>query len=276
MRVLPERTFAMRLLVFATASASLWAQAPNVQGPKIDELLKKSGAANDANGPKARQYLYREYTVTTELDGKGEPSSRHTQTWEAIGLEGSEYRRLVQRDDKPLTAKEQKQEDEKLRKETDRRRKEKKGGIKNPLSRTYSFGYSAGDERFFDFRYVGEEVVDERPMYVLEGTPKSGVKPTNDHEKQLLLSRLKLWIDKEEFFGSGFEMNVTGAGGDMRPGTMIAIKQQRMEDGTWLMNDLRFKLIIKPLGIVNVRKEGVITRSGFHKFVVDSRILELQ
>lgn len=261
----------MRLLVFIISTAALWAQVPN-----IEELFKKSGAANDANGPKARQYLYREYAVTSEFNEGGEPSNRHTETWEAIGLEGSEYRSLVRRDDKPLTAKEQKQEGEKLRKETDRRRKAKKGGIKNPLNRTYTFGYSAGDEQFFDFRYVGEEVVNGRPMYVLEGTPKSGVKPTNDHEKQLLLSRLKLWFDKEEFFGSGFEMEVTEAGGDMRAGTMIAMKQQRMEDGTWLMNDMRFKLIIKPLRIVNVRTEGVITRSDFHKFVVDSRILELK
>jgi len=119
----------MRLLVFLAASAALCAQAPNIQGPKIDELLKKSGAANDANGPKARQYLYREYTVTTELNEKGEPSSRHTETWEAIGLEGSEYRRLVQRDDKPLTSKEQKQEDEKLRKETDKFNAKIVGGI---------------------------------------------------------------------------------------------------------------------------------------------------
>src|ERR1044071_3306587 len=96
-----QRSFPLRLFVFLTATAALWAQEPSA-GPNIDELLRKSQAANDANGPKARQYLYREYTVTTELNEKGEPSSRHTETWEAIGLEGSEYRRLVQRDDKPL------------------------------------------------------------------------------------------------------------------------------------------------------------------------------
>jgi hypothetical protein len=260
----------MRLLVFMTAGAALWAQGPN-----IEELFRRSGAADDANGPRAQQYLYREYSVTAEINEKGEPSNRHTETWEAIGLEGSEYRKLVQRDDKPLTEKEQKQEDDKLRKEADRRRKERKGGVKNPLKRTYTFGYSSGDERFFDFRYVGEEVVNGRPAYVLEGTPKSGVKPTNDHEKHLLLSRLKLWIDKEEFFESNFEIEVTGAGGDFRPGTMISAKQQRMEDGTWLMNEIRIRFILKPLRIANVRMEQVITRSDFHKFAVDSRILEL-
>jgi hypothetical protein len=266
----------MRLLVFLTASAALWAQEPNIQGPKTDELLKKSGAANDANGPKARQYLYREYTVTTELNEKGEPSSRHTETWEAIGLEGSEYRKLIQRDDKALTAKEQKQEDERLRKEADRRRKPKTGGSKNPLSRTYTFSYVTGDDRFFDFRYAGQEDFNGRPAYVLEGTPKSGVKPANDHEKQLLVSRLKRWIDKEEFFESGFEVEVTGTGGDARPGSVIGVKHQRMEDGAWLVEEMHIRFIVKPLRIGDRRMEMVITRSDFHKFAVDSRIVEVQ
>jgi len=119
-------------------------------------------------------------------------------------------------------------------------------------------------------------VVNGRPAYVLEGKPKSDVKPTNNHEKQLLLSRLKCWIDQEEFFESNFEIEVTGAGSDIRPGTMVAAKQQRMEDGTWLMDEMRIRFILKPLRIANVRMEMVITRSDFHKFAVDSRILELQ
>jgi len=271
MQVLPE-SLPIRLLVFLTASAALWAQEP-----KVDELLKKSEATKDANGPKARQYLYREYTVTTEFNEKGEPSSRHTETWEAIGLEGSEYRKLIQRDDKALTTKEQKQEDERLHKETDRRRKEKKGGgIKNPLARTYSWEYRAGDERFFDFRYGGEEVVGGRPSYVLEGTPKSGVKPANDHEKQLLVSRLKRWIDKEEYFESRSEVEVTGTGGDARPGSVIGMKHQRMEDGTWLMEEMHIRFIFSPRRIGNRRVEMGVTRSDYHKFAVDSRIVEVQ
>lgn len=262
----------MRLFVFLIASAPLWAQGPN-----IEELLRKSGAANDANGPKARQYLYRKYTVTTELNEKGEATSRHTETWEAISLEGSEYRKLTQRDDKALTAKEQKQEDERLRKETDLRRNPKKGGIKNPLSRMYILSYATGDERFFDFRYAGEEAFNGRPSYVLEGTPKSGMKPANDHEKQLLVSRLKRWIDKkEEFFESGFEFEVTGTGGDARPGSVIGVKNQRMGDGTWLMERARVLFIFSPRRIGTRRVEMVTTHSDFHKFAVDSRIIDVQ
>jgi hypothetical protein len=265
----------VRLLLFLTASGALWAQA-DAQEPNVDDLLRKSAAAGEANGPKTQQYLYREYIVSTDINEKGEPSNRHTETWEAIGLEGSEYRKLIQRDDQPLTAKEQKREDEKLRKEADRRRKGQTGGSKNPLSRTYTFSYVTGDDRFFDFRYAGEETLDGRPAYVLEGTPKSGLKPANDHEKQLLASRLKRWIDKEEFIESGFQLDVTGDGGDARPGSLVAARQQRTEDGTWLISELRVRFIFKPLRIATVRGEMVMTRSDYRKFTAESRIVEVQ
>src|SRR5262249_27260187 len=155
-------------------------------------MLRRGNEQSIQNEPKTHEYVYRERVVTDEFNEKGEPRNHHTETWEAIGLEGSEYRKLIQRDDMPLSTKEQKKEDERLRKETEKRRKEKRLGIKNPLQRTYSFGYSRGDERFFDFRNRGEELIGDRPAYVLEGTPKANQRPTNTHEKQLLLSRVKL------------------------------------------------------------------------------------
>lgn len=258
-------------LASLTATSALWAQQP-----RVDDLLQKSAAARKTNEPKTKQYLYREYVVSTHLNEKGEPSNRHTETWEAISLEGSEYRKLIQRDDRPLTAKEQKQEDERLRAETERRRKPKTGGSRNPISRTYTFSFSVGDDRFFDFRYAGEETFNGRPAYVLEGTPKPDLKPANDHEKQMLVSRLKRWIDKEEFSESGTQLDVVGEGGDARPGSLMVFNQQRMGDGTWLLRDARILFILKPLRIANIRQETTITRSDYRKFVTDSRIVEFQ
>src|SRR5262249_8027201 len=137
---------AMGLCLVCVMSVAVWAQT----GPSIDDLLRRTNEQSKQNEPKTREYVYRERFVTDEFNEKGESSTRHTETWEAIGLEGSEYRKLIQRDDIPLSTKEQKKEDERLRKETEKRHKEKTLGIKNPLQRTYSFGYSRGDERFFD------------------------------------------------------------------------------------------------------------------------------
>jgi hypothetical protein len=245
-------------------------------GPDIAELLRISAEEARANEPKTKQYLYREYVVSNELNNKGEPTSRHTETWEVIGLEGSDYRNLIQRDDMPLSSKEQKKEDERLRKETEKRVKKHGLKIPNPIQRSYSFGYGVGDERFFDFRYVGDEAIGGRPAYMLEGTPKPVLKPANDHEKQLFVSRVKLWIDQEETYESGFEIEVTGDGSNMRPGTRIGFTQMRMDDGTWLIQEFRWRMLVKPLRVINVGFEKVATRSDYHKFVVDSKILEPQ
>jgi hypothetical protein len=253
-------------------SVAVWAQT----GPSIDDLLRRSNEQSKQNELKTREYVYRERKVTDDVNEKGESSNRHTETWEAIGLEGSEYRKLIQRDDMPLSTREQKTEDERLRKESEKRRKAKKLGIKNPLQRTYSFGYSRGDERFFDFRYMGEELTRGRASYVFEGIPKAHQMPTNNHEKQLLLSRVKLWIDKEDTFVASIEIEVLQEGADLHPGTRLALTQQRMEDGTWLLQELRGRLVIKPLHVTNIRKDLVMTRSDYHKFSVDSRIIDAQ
>jgi len=253
-------------------SAAVWAQT----GPNIDDLLRRADEQSKRNEPKTREYVYRERIVNDEFNEKGEPGNRHTETWEAIGLEGSEYRRLIQRDDMPLSTREQKKEDERLRNETEKRRKQRTLRIKNPLQRTYSFGYARGDERFFDFRNMGEELIGGRPAYVLEGTPKANQRPTTNHEKQLLLSRVKLWIDKEDTFMSSLEIEVLQEGADIHPGTRLVLTQQRMEDGTWLLQELRGRLVIKPLRVMNGRKDFVMTRSDYHKFSVDSRIIDTQ
>ncbi len=246
------------------------------QGLNVDEVLRKAAVAGEANDVKTRQYLYREHTVQVELNEKGEESERHTETWEAIALEGSEYRKLIQRDDRALSAKEQKQEDERLRKEAERRRKPKGGGIKNPIARTYTFSFSKNDNRYFDFRYIGEEVFNGRAAYVLEGTPTLGLKPANDREKQIAVSRVKRWIDKEDFIEVSSQVDIVGIGGDARPGSKVSSKQQRMEDGTWLLSEMRILFIFQPRRVATRRLDMVITRSDYRKFAADSRIIEIQ
>src|SRR5689334_1580333 len=102
------------------------------------EIARKSVEAVKANNAKMRQYAYREYKVTWDLDKNGKETDRRTETWEVIGLEGSAYRKLVQRDDKPLSSKEQKREDERLRKEAELRRKETP---EERRRRLFSFSY---------------------------------------------------------------------------------------------------------------------------------------
>src|SRR5207302_4439797 len=47
----------------------------------------------------------------------------------------------------------------------------------------------------FDFRLLGEESIEGRPSWIIEGTPRSGFKPTLNHADVPTKLRGKLWID---------------------------------------------------------------------------------
>src|SRR5262245_7846823 len=92
--------------------------------PDAVELGRRSSRALEENRLKTRQYAYREYYDHRQLNADGKETDRETETWDIIGLEGYTYRKLVLRNDKALSPKEQRREDARLARETERRRKE--------------------------------------------------------------------------------------------------------------------------------------------------------
>src|ERR1039457_345332 len=80
------------------------------------EIVRSAVQVNDRNEEISRNYTYLERQDLRVLDGSGRVKDRKIQTWDITLLEGSPYRRLVARDDKPLPPAEQKKEEEKLRK----------------------------------------------------------------------------------------------------------------------------------------------------------------
>ena len=264
MRILP-------ILALATVSGAL-AQ------PAVDalELIRRTAAPEKDNSGKASQYAYREYWVTREMDKNGKETSRKTETWDVIGLEGSTYRKLILRNDQPLAPKEQKREDNRLAKEAALRRKESPEQRRNRL---FSFSYSV---RFrydrmtdlYDLRYAGEELVDGRPAYVIEGLPKPGLRPRDAEDKETLNYGVKAWIDQQDLVHSRLQLTVITDDSRMRKGTMIDTISSRNEAGVWLAKELRFPYNLKFLKMIDARGELSATYSDYRKFQVDSRIVD--
>ena len=48
------------------------------------------------------------------------------------------------------------------------------------------------------FKQLADEVIDGRPVFVIEGTPKADYAPQLDEAKILKRVRAKFWIDKQE------------------------------------------------------------------------------
>jgi hypothetical protein len=264
----------MRLLMVAALISSGLVGQP--AGPDMAELLRRWVQADNANTEKTHQYAYRAYNVTVEKDKDGK-EDRKTETWDVIGLEGSTYRKLIQRNDQPLGAKEQKREDARLAKETAWRRKETPGKRRN---RTLSLSYSIGtlsDERtmeLYNFEFKGKELVDGRDSYLVEGLAKPGARPANDNEKENLNFRVRMWIDAEDFVQTRGEMEAISEHSRMQKGSLIEFRKTREESGVWLSKEIHVRLDIRFFKMVGMQLEFTETYSNYRRFQVDSRVID--
>ena len=87
------------------------------------EIIRRSLAEDSASAAIARNYTYIEKQELRTRDGNT-VRVRQSNTYDVTLLEGSPYRRLVARDGKPLSAEDQRKEEEKLRLSIENRRHE--------------------------------------------------------------------------------------------------------------------------------------------------------
>jgi hypothetical protein len=263
-------------LILAALGSAAFAQPP---GPNAVELFLLSAQAEKANSEKISEYTYGEYKVTQEIDKDDKATHRQTETWDVIGLEGSTYRKLILRNDQALEPKEQKREDERLAKETALRRKET-SEQRRKRSLSFSFTYSVRGlepERtvaLFDFEFKGEEEVDGRAAYVIEGMPKPGARPANANEKENLNYRMKMWIDREDHVRSRSESEVIGEHSRAQKGTVIELRNARNEVGAWLPKEFRFRFNLQILKVGHARGDIRLAYSDYRRFQVDSQVVE--
>src|ERR1051326_5490252 len=88
------------------------------------EIVRRATELDRTNAIAARNYTFLQRQEKRETDSAGKVKNVESETWDVTLLEGSPYRRLVARNDPPLSAKEQSKEEEKRRASNEQRRKE--------------------------------------------------------------------------------------------------------------------------------------------------------
>src|SRR5262245_15514180 len=76
------------------------------------EIVRRSVSVGDENLRIARNYTFRERNEGRRLDGSGRVTKVESETYDVTLVDGSPYRRMVARDDKPLPAKDERKEEE--------------------------------------------------------------------------------------------------------------------------------------------------------------------
>ena len=268
----------------AVTCVCLVAAAASAQSQDAREIVRRAVDNDQGNFQGSRNYTYLQRQETRELDRSGQIRSRKIETWDVTLLEGSPYRRLVARSDKPLSPEEQKVEEEKLRLNNDQRRMEtseqraqRLAEWQRRLDRQREPVKEVPDA--FNFTLLGEEQVGGRPVYRIEAAPKAGFRPKSRTAEMFPHVKLHLWIDKVDYQGARIEMEVLDSisfGGflvKLSKGTRLLIEQARVDDGVWLPRQFSLTAAARILLVKGLNRELDYTFSGYKKFQVDSKVI---
>jgi hypothetical protein len=248
---------------FVFASLSVWG------AEDADGIVKRFLEAQARNWERASQYTYVEQADFFSVDKNGQAKKDRSETHEIIFVEGTTYKKLVARNDRPLEPKEQAKVEKLLQRAAKDRREQRRSGI---FHKNVSLGSDDDLLTLFDNRVLGQEELRGRKTWVLECTPKAGRVPANEHEKEALSFRRKFWIDQTEWIPLRREYTVTGQHIVFMQGTIMRWDFEKINEDAWLATSgvidgrLQFAKFIKPA----VRTE--YKNSKFQKFDVQSTI----
>jgi hypothetical protein len=168
------------------------------------EIVRRSVEVDHHNFEKAQKYTCTQRQVIKHLNKHGAVKSTEIKTYDINYYYGEFYPRLVQIDDKPLSEKDQKKEDEKLEKFLAKHRKEdeedrEKRQRKQEKEREEDRAFVRDVVNAYDFRLVGDDQVSGEDTWVIEATPRKDFQPTQPHADILKKIKGRIWIEKKEY-----------------------------------------------------------------------------
>jgi hypothetical protein len=251
---------------------------------QMRQLLRIVAERDIENDKRQRNYTYIERDVQNKLDGKGETKSTEVRTSEVLEVYGEQVQRLIEKDDKPLDAKEAAKEEEKIQKIIDKRKNEseedrRKREEKEEKDREDGRKFVREVADAYDFKLVGTELVGGREAWVIDGEPRPGFEPHMKESKFLSKFHGRVWIDKSDLQLSKMDVEAidTVAVGwvlaRVHKGTRVMLEQTRVNDEVWLPLHLTFKIDARVALVKGYKIDGEQTYRDYRKFRTSAKIV---
>jgi len=247
------RTIRLGTLLVCAAAVS----GGQSSGVNVEDIIRKSVAATEADWKEAPQYAFNERDVVSRKN-----RSNGTKTYQALMIEGSPYNKLIAVNDRPLPREEQEAEEQKLRAEVVNRQNEgprerKRRIAKYEKERAQDHALMREMMEAFNFELARETKLDGRDVYEFEATPKPGYVPKTRETKVLTGMKGTLWVDKETNQWVKVEAEVTrpvsfyGFLAKVGPGTRFELEQDPVGDHLWLPKHFAVSVNAYALGFIN-------------------------
>ena len=246
-------------------------------------IVRKSVELDQANWRRARDYTWTVQLAERQLDSAGQVKAEKKEAWETTILYGEPHRKYTLRNNKPLSAQESQQQQEKLdkevaklRDETPRQKERRLADEEKQRQKAREFLLEIPDA--YDLRVLHEDSVDGRPVWVISATPKPGYQPKRSDAKDLLKIKGTLWIDKAEYQWVRVEAETIGTLSwgffiaRINPGAKLVFEQARVNDEIWLPK----RQVVSGTGRLLGKKIATqveVVWSNFRKFSVESNII---
>ena len=234
--------------VFLAAAAS---------GQNVSEIISRSAVAMENNWKAAPGFSYIERDVQSKKGG-----APVTKTYEVTLIEGSNYNRLIAMNDKPLSKAQEAQEEQKMRTEIDKRKRESKSDrakrvAKYEKERRQDHAMIAEMAKAFDFKLTGSERLNGHDTWVFDAAPKPGYVPKSRDAKVLPGMKGKLWVDKQQYQWVKVQGEVIhpvsfyGVLAKVSPGTRFVLEQEPVNGSLWMPKHLSMVVKASALGFIN-------------------------
>jgi hypothetical protein len=260
--------------------------APSLSEDQIRQLIRQTAEKDMENDKRQRDYTYIQREEEHKLDGKGQVKSTETKTSEIMELYGEPVERLIAKDDKPLSDKDAKKEEEKIQKVIEKRKNEseedrKKREAKEEKEREENRQFVREVADAYNFHLAGIESLAGRDTYVIDGEPKPGYQAHLKEAKILPKFRFRAWIDKDESQWKKLDIQCidTVSFGlflaRIHKGSRIVIEQTRINDEVWLPQHINVKVDARLALLKDFNLEDDITYRDYKKFRTDTKIVPI-
>jgi len=283
MRIQPSLLLA---LLVSTLALSQDIPSPSLTQDQIRDLIRQTAQKDLENDKRQRDYTYIQREEQHRLDGKGQTKSTEVKTSEIMELYGEQVERLISKDDKPLSDKDARKEEEKIQKPLDKRKNESaedrtKREEKEEKEREQGRQFVSEVADAYNFHFVGVESLAGRDTYVIDGEPRPGYEPHLKEAKILPKFRFRAWIDKDESQWKKLDIQCidTVSFGlflaRIHKGSRILIDQTRVNDEVWLPQHVDVKIDVRLALLKNFNVEDDITYRDYKKFRTATKIVPI-
>ena len=268
------------------ATQAATSPANSLSQDQIREIIRKSAENDMENDKKLRNYTYVERQEEKHLDAKGQVKSTESKTYDVMEIYGEPVQKLIAKDDKPLSEKETKKEDEKIQKVIDKRENESTSDREKRLKKeekdredSRQFIREVADA--YNFTFVGMESIDGRENYVIDGVPKPGYAPKLKDARILPKFRFRAWIDKDDTEMKKLDVlciDTVSFGlflARLHKGTRVVVEQTRVNNEVWLPEHVAANVDVRLALLKELNVDVDVTDRDYKKFTSDTKITTL-